>query len=442
MVASRPLASLQRMCTVGLLSIVMINVGMLAADAIAALSGHSLGLTPTLLGFLRLVLLSLTLFVITLTAAEAVMIATTIAALILNTVFAVVLSELRHQPETAIVAAVATAMGAAVLIPWGTRPQAALTLALTATVLAGELATPDSTYPRMLAILGIACMISTVYLAREMRRTRVQLAERVAEGSEAVEETLRLHAQLEEQIRLRTTSLQTAEQDLEDLCQSASHDLRPPLRTIAGFSQILGESARAQGRPTDQKHLKQIIELAQSMGLRIDDLLTTVRRTHRDLSERLVGLISLTDIAHSERMRVHEALPDCQWVIEDAVVAETATAAVGDMLRAILDYLAQLDRRPSFQKIEFATLQQDRQRTYCVTARGHNFDANTREELSVAMQGILTFKATATPVSNLVTASRELTTIHGGRAWIESGSTHEIHFLFQGPPALQQEDAA
>jgi signal transduction histidine kinase len=98
---------------------------------------------------------------------------------------------------------------------------------------------------------------------------------------------------LEARVAERTAALELANRELEAFSYSASHDLRAPLRSMAGFAgilhedygQLLGEEGRA--------HLQRIRRAAVRMGQLIDDLLQLARISRTDASKLPLNLSEL-----------------------------------------------------------------------------------------------------------------------------------------------------
>jgi signal transduction histidine kinase len=96
---------------------------------------------------------------------------------------------------------------------------------------------------------------------------------------------------LELRVELRTAELRAANRELEAFSYSVSHDLRAPLRAIAGFVQIIEEDHSDKLDDTAKRHLDRVKINARRMGQLIDDLLafsqigrTTMHRQMVDLS--------------------------------------------------------------------------------------------------------------------------------------------------------------
>jgi PAS domain S-box-containing protein len=85
---------------------------------------------------------------------------------------------------------------------------------------------------------------------------------------------LSLHAaELERVVRLRTTELRHSNAQLETFVYSIAHDLRAPLRTMQGFSQILVEEFSGGLPPVARDYAKFIDLAAQQMDRQLTDLL-------------------------------------------------------------------------------------------------------------------------------------------------------------------------
>src|SRR6202042_1758683 len=83
----------------------------------------------------------------------------------------------------------------------------------------------------------------------------------------------KLNEELEEKIAKRTEQLEASNRELEAFSYSVSHDLRAPLRHIAGFSRILVSDFGPVMAVEAQEHLKRIEDAVQRMGLLVEALL-------------------------------------------------------------------------------------------------------------------------------------------------------------------------
>jgi signal transduction histidine kinase len=85
-------------------------------------------------------------------------------------------------------------------------------------------------------------------------------------------------------------ALRFANQELEAFSYSVSHDLRTPLVTILGFSNLLGKHMAALGDPKAAHYLSRITEGVEHMGRLVDGLLALSHITRHKLDLKDVDL--------------------------------------------------------------------------------------------------------------------------------------------------------
>lgn len=91
------------------------------------------------------------------------------------------------------------------------------------------------------------------------------------------------NAELESKVRERTASLHTLVRQMEEFTYSVSHDLRAPIRAIAGFSGVLLEDHSARLDAEGRAILERIMRSSERMDRLITDLLAFSRIARQDV---------------------------------------------------------------------------------------------------------------------------------------------------------------
>jgi signal transduction histidine kinase len=109
-------------------------------------------------------------------------------------------------------------------------------------------------------------------------------------------EQVKRHAvELEGRVEERTRELEGANRELEAFTHTVSHDLKAPLRGMAGFAQALEEDHAARLDDSGRQFLSRIRAASERMADLIDDLLQYSRIQQRAIERRPVALKPLLD---------------------------------------------------------------------------------------------------------------------------------------------------
>jgi len=121
--------------------------------------------------------------------------------------------------------------------------------------------------------------------------TDIEDQKQVEEDLQSAKEQLAHHAQhLERRVAERTAKLQQTIRSLEGVLYHLAHDLRAPLRTMAGFGQMLAETGESRLDETGKDCVERIVGGAERMDILIKGLLEYGRLGHLRLSFSRVDL--------------------------------------------------------------------------------------------------------------------------------------------------------
>jgi K+-sensing histidine kinase KdpD len=237
-----------------------------------------------------------------------------------------------------------------------------------------------------------------------------------------------------DQLGKRSTELEAINKELEAFAYSISHDLRAPLRHVAGFAELLQKHA---GSGLDEKSLRYtatIIDAAKRMGDLIDDLLAFSRIGR---GETRMTTFSLQQLAGEvvDELRQEGGTRDISWNVG------TLPELHGDrsMLRLVFVNLisnAMKFTRPRARaEIEIGTRRDDLGRAVVfVKDNGVGFDMRYSDKLFGVFQRLHRLDAFEGTGIGLATVQR-IVHRHGGTVWAEGAVDGGATFFFSIPRA-------
>ena len=282
----------------------------------------------------------------------------------------------------------------------------------------------QSNLPLFVLLSGLAISLMLFGVTWMLAHSRIQ-AEHVGLQLEAANRQLEnTNRDLEETNR----ELEGANSELEAFSYSVSHDLRSPLRSIEGFSQILLED-HAQGLDEEARgYLRRVRAASRRMALLIDDLLDLSRVTRSSLTRQMVDLSAQ---AREIAAEIEKSQPDrrVRFVVADGLAVRGDPRLLRVMLENLLGNAFKFTQREREATIEFGAVTRDGGVAYYVRDNGVGFDEAYATKLFGAFQrlhGSEDFEGTGI---GLATVQR-IVQRHGGKAWAEGAVGKGATFYF------------
>jgi PAS domain S-box-containing protein len=237
---------------------------------------------------------------------------------------------------------------------------------------------------------------------------------------------------LNQELARRSVELEGTNKELETFAYSVSHDLRAPLRHMAGYAELLQKRVSSALDEKSQRYMAMMLEAAKRMGDLIDDLLAFSRIGRAETRKTVVSLDQL----------VKEALTEIRQDTEGRIINWKIGALpefYGDrsMLRLALVNLmsnaVKFTRMCAQAEIEIGSVDgMNGDMVVFVKDNGVGFDMKYVHKLFGVFQRLHqsdTFEGTGI---GLATVQRILHR-HGARIWAEGAVDQGATFYFSAP---------
>lgn len=237
-----------------------------------------------------------------------------------------------------------------------------------------------------------------------------------------------MNAELERRVAERTLQLESANRELEAFAYAVSHDLRAPLRSMSGFSQILYDTA-PQGLDEKSRHyLRRIHEASQRMSALIEDLLSLSRISRAELVSRPANL---SQIAAEAAAAVRDRHPGRNVIltIEPGMMINGDTRLMRIAMENLLDNAWKYTAKAEQANITVGSQPGEHGPVYFVRDNGVGFDMAYSAKLFGPFQRLHTESEFPGTGIGLVTVQR-IVARHGGRIWADAQVNNGATFYF------------
>jgi signal transduction histidine kinase len=280
-----------------------------------------------------------------------------------------------------------------------------------------------------------------VYWARPHRASaeEVELLQALADSTAVAIESAEGFANLEQRVTERTSELhrrsaelEVLNKELESFSHSVAHDLRSPLITIDGFSQVLLESYGGKLDQTGRDHLERITAGTRRLHRLINDLLELSKVVRAPMHHTTVDL---SRIANEIVRGLRDSAPErnASVVVADDLVVEGDAGLLRIAMESLFSNAWKFTSKTANTRIEFGSrIDRSGRRAYFLRDNGAGFDPRHAANLFSPFRRLHLESQFPGSGIGLATVQR-IVHRHSGEIWAEAAVDRGACFYFTLP---------
>ena len=231
--------------------------------------------------------------------------------------------------------------------------------------------------------------------------------------------------------------LKIANAELDSFSYSVSHDLRAPLRSISGFTQMLVNTLGDNSGDETKRFLKIIADNTVRMGNLIDDLLAFSRLGKQKLVKRLIDMDAL--FSHISYVLQQQSNSKSKIEIESPLLPIKADE---DLIKQVIVNLLSNALKYSSKKenpvINISSKKENGHVVYCVKDNGAGFDMQFYSKLFGVFQRLhSTHEFSGTGVG--LSIVQRIVEKHEGKVWAEGVVNEGASFYISLPEVAENQ---